>query len=81
MVEQLEFKLKNYHGEKDFARGRVRMLRDGWVIAEEQLLQGKSSLWANTGSIADYFFVPVLWLFNKTQPVEIRHVRWVRPRK
>lgn len=57
------------------------MVRDGWVIAEEQLLPGKSSLWADTGSVADYLFVPILWLFNKSQPAEIRHVKWVRPRE
>lgn len=80
-LPELEAKWKRYHGERDFARGRARMVRDGWVIAEEQLLPGKSSLWADTGSVADYLFVPILWLFNKSQPAEIRHVKWVRPRE
>lgn len=81
MAEELEVKWKSYHGERDFARGRARMVGSGWVIAEERYLPGKAAIWSDTGSIADYFFVPVLWLFNKTQPAEIRQVKWVRPKR
>ena len=80
MAEELEVKWKSYHGEKDFSRGRTGMVREGWVIAEEHLLPGKASP-VSGGSIGDLLFLPILWLFNKTQPVEIRRVKWVRPRE
>ncbi len=79
MNESIPSKWKQYHGIRDFGRGRRKMWADGWVIAEQRTVRGKLPLDA-TGDhgVLGLLFLPVTWLFNRTQPREILHVRYER---
>lgn len=55
------------------------MWAEGWVIAEKRTTQGKTPM-VPTGSLVDLLFLPIVWLFNRTQPKSILHVRYVRKR-
>jgi hypothetical protein len=77
--ESISSKWKQYHRARDFERGRKKMWADGWVIAEQRTTVGKVPL-DGTGNdgVLSLLFEPVLWLFNRTQPKEILHVRYER---
>ena len=77
--QQLQFKWKSYHSLEDFERGRRKMLADDWVVVEERTTQGKAP-YDLGGSLLGLIFLPIVWLFNKTQPEAILHVRYVRRR-
>ena len=82
MDAPVESKWQEYHGRKDFERGRAKMWAKGWVIAEERTRPGKwPYISISSGSSLEMLFWPILWLFNRTQPKEILAVRYERAAK
>ena len=74
-----ESKSKDYFSRREFEQDRSEMWAEGWVIAEKRTTQGKTPM-VPTGSLVDLLFLPIVWLFNRTQPKSILHVRYVRKR-
>lgn len=78
MPDGVQSEWKQYHGARDFERGRKTMWAEGWVIAEQRTTPGKVRLDTGDHGVVGLLFVPILWVFNRTQPAEILHVRYER---
>ena len=77
-----ESKWKQYHSTSDFDRGPKKIWAEGWIVeglvaVEKRTIPGKARPSAG-GGIVEVFLLPIVWLFNQTQPNEILLVRYDR---
>ena len=77
MGARSETRWRDYFSQEEFERDKMKMWAQGWVVVEQRTRPGKASD-SGEGGLVGLLFLPILWLFNRTQPREIYSVRYER---